>query len=67
MSLRLIGNPTKERWASLDCPGCGQRRTLDEDQYFGRVSTHCDDVKEEDKVLVKGCGYHKTVNWSLEI
>jgi len=49
-------------------PRVWQRRVLDEDQYFGRVSTHCADVlsKVDGRVLEKGCGWHKTVNWSQD-
>ena len=63
VKVRKFGNPTTESYAMADCPGCGQGRALDEDQYFGRVSTRCADVMVEGKVAVKGCGFHQTLDW----
>ncbi|KKL76675.1 hypothetical protein LCGC14_2042550, partial [marine sediment metagenome] len=62
--VRLFANPTDEEYAMAPCPGCGQGKVLDADQYFGRVSTHCADIEKDGKVLVKGCGWHQTVDWS---
>jgi len=65
MKLSLFANPTPEEYAMAPCPGCGQERILDQDQFFARVSTHCADITREDgTVLVQGCGFHETVNWS---
>lgn len=35
----------------IDCPYCGTRGMIDEDQYHGRISIDCDN-----------CNYHETHN-----
>jgi hypothetical protein len=40
---------------TVKCPKCGKVGVLDEDQFFGRISTECPR---------EGCGFHEMVDWS---
>ena len=59
---RKVGSPEtpfQDRWL-FECPGCGQRTYLDEDQWHGRVSVdHAAD----------GCpgDYHETHDYFAEL
>ncbi len=44
------GKPIKK----LRCPDCGNFGEIDDDQFYGRISTLCD------------CGFHKTIDFSKE-
>jgi hypothetical protein len=45
------GEPVRQ----LKCPKCGKWADLDDDQYYGRVSTFHD---------VSECGFHETIDFS---
>jgi hypothetical protein len=64
LGLLVFSNPTPDTYARAECPSCRSIKILDEDQYFGRVSTLCGDIVDEGEVLATGCGWHKTIDWS---
>jgi hypothetical protein len=39
----------------MTCPRCGLQGTIDEDQFFGRVSIECPD---------DSCSFHETIDFS---
>ena len=52
----IIG-ATPESFALFQCPVCKKTGMINEDQFYGRISTECP---------YGDCGYHETRDWSKE-
>jgi len=55
MRARVLERGSEKRYAEFKCPDCDLVGTIDEDQYFGRVS-----------ILCPRCSFHGTRDFSKE-